>query len=410
MIEIILQIILIAGFIYLSIIILYIAALSIAGSINRKDRYTSATFKRRIAILIPAYKEDLVILETIRQALKQDYPQDKFHVFVAAHFLKDTTLDQLRKMPVTMEVIESSAGSKALSLQNLFKRIPENQFDVALILDADNLLAGDALEKINHAFDRGFRGVQIHRMAKNLNTGIAILDAISEEINNHIFRKGQRALGLSASTIGSGMAFGFEMLRKIYYKPGIIFNPACDREVDFETMKEGVIIEFIDDAIVYDEKVQSSEVYTNQRKRWMESQASHLSFFLGEHRHIQKNLNYWNRFFTNSMPPRVIILASFFIPVIFFLADKYIGTDFLRPSIPWWGLVLVVYLLSLFNAIPRKFYTLQTIKALRFLPILTFSFIKAALHIRRGRKEFIHTPKSFPPANQKEDMHHAKKG
>jgi hypothetical protein len=49
--------------------------------------------------------------------------------------------------------------------------------------------------------------VQGHRTAKNTNNSWAILDAISEEINNNIFRKGHRVLGLSSAIIGSGMAF-----------------------------------------------------------------------------------------------------------------------------------------------------------------------------------------------------------
>jgi len=35
---------------------------------------------------------------------------------------------------------------------------------------------------------------------------LALLDGISEEINNNIFRKGHQTLGLSSALIGSGMA------------------------------------------------------------------------------------------------------------------------------------------------------------------------------------------------------------
>lgn len=56
--------------------------------------------------------------------------------------------------------------------------------------------------------------VQTHRVAKNLNTNMAYLDAISEEINNSIFRLGHVNLGMSAALIGSGMAFEYSLFYK----------------------------------------------------------------------------------------------------------------------------------------------------------------------------------------------------
>lgn len=53
--------------------------------------------------------------------------------------------------------------------------------------------------------------VQTHRIAKNMNNDMALLDAVSEEINNTIFRLGHAKLGLSAALIGSGMAFRYDL-------------------------------------------------------------------------------------------------------------------------------------------------------------------------------------------------------
>ena len=55
---------------------------------------------------------------------------------------------------------------------------------------------------------------QGHRIAKNVNNSFAILDAISEEINNLIFRKAHRVVGLSSALIGSGMAFDYKIFKK----------------------------------------------------------------------------------------------------------------------------------------------------------------------------------------------------
>jgi hypothetical protein len=47
--------------------------------------------------------------------------------------------------------------------------------------------------------------VQGHRAAKT-HKDFAMLDAISEEINNNIYSKGHRAIGMSSRLAGSGMA------------------------------------------------------------------------------------------------------------------------------------------------------------------------------------------------------------
>src|SRR5690606_24787283 len=130
-------------------------------------------------------------------------------------------------------------------LNYLLNTINENDYDIALVLDGDNIMQPGFLEKINTAFNNGFNAVQGHRTAKNKNTPLATLDALSEEINNHLFRKAQRVLGFSCALIGSGMAFQFKKLKEIYNKPGIIDNPACDREVDFEIMKADITIEYL---------------------------------------------------------------------------------------------------------------------------------------------------------------------
>lgn len=62
-----------------------------------------------------------------------------------------------------------------------------NDYDIALVLDADNVIPYDYLSDINDLFaNPEVEIVQTHRSAKNLNNDMALLDAISEEINNTI--------------------------------------------------------------------------------------------------------------------------------------------------------------------------------------------------------------------------------
>ena len=95
------------------------------------------------------------------------------------------------------------------------ERYSPHEYDAITIFNSDNKIVPNALELFNNAYYSGCDAIQAHRMTENLNTNIAILNATSEEINNHLFRKAHTILGFSSALIGSGMMFDFEMFQKI---------------------------------------------------------------------------------------------------------------------------------------------------------------------------------------------------
>ncbi len=382
-------------FVVLSVITLYFFIVSLAGKLKGSPSYGIHPQKKKIAVLIPTYKEDQIILHTARKAAEHQYGGD-FKVFVAADQLQDSTIEKLRQLPLEVLPVKFEISSKARSLSSLLNHIPENEYDIALILDADNIMEEGVLEKINHAFQNGFKAVQCNRTAKNQNSTVAILDGLSEGINNHLFRRGQRALGLSSNTIGSGMAFEFKTLKAIYNKPGILGNPACDREVDFEIMKRDICIEFIDNAHVYDEKVAHKAVYERQRTRWFESQIIHLRLFFDPcEQPIPGTKDYWNKLWVNLIPPRLLIILALFTGVFFAIISHITGIGFIAPA-PWyWYGLTALFFITFVIAIPNKFYSFATIKALFYVPVLVISAVKAVFGMKVNRKEFVHTPKEF---------------
>jgi cellulose synthase/poly-beta-1,6-N-acetylglucosamine synthase-like glycosyltransferase len=381
-------------FIYASVNILYILIAAVAGHVKKSPVYLISRDKKRIAVLITSYKEDEVIVHTARMAAAHNYPKKYFDVFLAADQLKPATLQALRELDIILSVVHFETGSKARSLNNLLNTVNETNYDIALVLDGDNIMKNDFLEKINAAFQKNFKAVQGHRTAKNINTPVAILDSVSEEINNHLFRKAQRCMGFSSSTIGSGMAFEFKKLKQVYNKPGILDNPACDREVDFEMMKAGIVVEYIEDAYLLDEKVSKHQVYQNQRRRWLESQVIHLRLFLRE-QVAGKTKDYWNKLFINLIPPRIIFIAFFLFVLITSLIQSLFHLHLIFIPVTAWIILFTGYLFSMLLSIPRKLYTLRTAQALLSLPVLLFSFLKATTGMKAGRKEFVHTPKSY---------------
>ena len=381
-------------FIYLAISIFYFLVIAIAGRFGKLPVYHSSISKKNIAVIIPSYKEDAIIIDTARKAAAHNYPLANFQVLVVADKLQPETVAQLRQIPVT--VLEADVNMKSRSVNAALHYLDAGQFDIAVILDADNVMGKDCLEKINDAFHHGCQAVQCHRTAKNQQTSVALLDAISEEININLFRRGPAVLGISAAPIGSGMAFSFNLLKDIFSVDHILTNPGEDREIDMQLMKHRIFMHFIDDAYVYDEKVANAGVFEKQRVRWLEAQLNHVKrFFDTDMKDAPRTMTYFVKFFQNLLLPRLLLIMVLGLFFILLALQWSFSFNILFPAPVYWLSLIAAYGLVLILSVPGRFYSANTLKAVMQVPVLMLAMIKAILKIKTGRKEFLHTPKTF---------------
>lgn len=375
--------------ILLALAAFYIFIFSIAGLFYRQRPNTVISRHRKIAVLVPGYKEDEVIVDVAKEALNQDYPAGLFEVVIIADSFKPATLDKLRALPVTLIEVSFDKSTKAKALNKAMEKL-QSDFDIAVVLDADNIMAEGFLSKINAAFEKDHMAVQGHRSAKNMNTPLAVLDAISEEINNHIFRKGHRVLGFSSAIIGSGMAFRYDFFKKMM--PGVKAVGGFDKEIELKMLKEGHKIEYLDDAIVFDEKVHKEEVFSNQRRRWLSAQFHYFrKDFLSSVKHLVKegNVDYFDKAVQFIQPPRILLLGILLIP-----GTVFIMFNLLLHNIPFaitWAALIVLCLSSFAFSIPSSFYNRKTLRAILSLPKGMLLMFGSLLRIRGANKEFIHT-------------------
>ncbi len=384
-------------FIYLFFATLYVFVYSVAGLFYKQKQKPEVEKERKFAVLIPGYKEDAVIVGVAQKATQQDYPKDKFEVIVIADSFKKETLEALRKLPIrVVEVVfEVSKKSKAL---NKCMEVIGDDYDIAFVLDADNVMEKDVLKKINAAFDRGFDAVQGHRTAKNLNADFAILDALSEEINNHIFRKGHRVLGISSALIGSGMGIDYALFKKTM---ATVDSVGEDKEVELKIIRDNHTIEYVHDAIIYDEKTQESSNFVNQRRRWIAAQLDYFRNYFpdGLKALITKgNFDYFDKVLQMVQPPRILLSGILFIlsvlyGIIHFLPYPAVQQFFTPGFYGWLGLFVATALALLF-AIPRKFYNKRTFTALMSLPKGFVLMFISLLKIKGATQKFLHTEHS----------------
>lgn len=371
--------------IYLGFSSLYILVFSFAGLFRLKAKSRTAESLNKFAVLIPAYKEDEVILEVAEEATKQNYPPEKFDVIVIADSFQPQTIRALQSLPVTLLEVsfEKSTKSKAL---NAAMHEMGDEYDVAVVLDADNIMEADFLQKMNAAFKKDNIAVQGHRVAKNTNTSFALLDAISEEINNHIFRHGHRVLGMSAALIGSGMGIRYNYFKQMMQSIDAVGG--FDKEIELKLLRERHLIEYLPDAFVYDEKVQKAEVFQNQRRRWLSAQLHYFSkdiFKATWHLISRGNLDYFDKAIQLIQPPRVMLMG-----LLMFLSLISIIVNPLVFTIIWLGILLACIMALLF-ATPGRFYNPKTLGALATLPRALGLMFLSLMKLRGANREFIHT-------------------
>ena len=301
-------------FLLFAIAVLYLFIFAVNSLRKSKNTYPVTKKKYKYAVLFPAYKEDKVIVNSVQSFLEQEYPRDKYDIFVIAEDMKNETNKQLETLSAIVIPIQKKYSSKTNALLEAINYIEshEPQYDNVVILDADNVVESNYLEQLNNAFYSGCSAIQTHRVAKNLETNTAILDAVSEEINNSIFRKGHTQLGFSSALIGSGMAFEYELFKDCMQHAKHV---GIDKQLEILLLKQNIYIEYLNTVYTYDEKVKNNSQFYNQRRRWLSTQFSNLfsGLFSFPSAIFKGNWDYCDKLFQWMMPPRVILFGSIII-------------------------------------------------------------------------------------------------
>lgn len=373
---------------YFIYVVAYALFFSLASLRKNKSDFPTASRQAFLGVFIPAYKEDEIIVATARSALKQNY--DNYEVVIIADSLQKKTIDALRQLPVTVVEVTFEKSTKAKALNKAFTSLERN-YEIAVILDADNIMEQGVLQKINNAFQSGKHAIQTQRVAKNSNNSMAVQDGISEAINNRIYRRGFQNVGLSTPIIGSGMAYEYKLLKQTLRDIDAVGG--FDRELQLQIIEQGVRIFYLEDARVFDEKVDKSSVFGNQRRRWIASQVFYVKkFFLNAFKSLLKgNFDYFNMaVLANIQLPRLINLGTLGLLVVGTFMLRY----WLTISPLFWTVLLLAYVVAFLIALPRRYYNRQLFTAILHLPRTFWLMILSLLKIKGANQQFIHTPHS----------------
>lgn len=245
------------------------AVFAVIGFFTTK-RFPKAKQMHRYAIVIAARNEESVIANLLKSIQAQTYPASHLTVFVVADNCTDRTAEIARLHgAVCYERTDPEHRTKGYALQYLFERIQRDYtieaFEGYLVLDADNLLKDDYMDKMNDAFDSGEKIITSYRNTANLNDGcicasyaIHWLRAVRTE------HRARSVLGLATRITGTGFLFASELVKNGWNYTSL----TEDRAFCADAVLHGYSISYQHEAQFFDEQPSRFRIAMRQRIRW----------------------------------------------------------------------------------------------------------------------------------------------
>ena len=349
------------------------------GMLKRSDKYNDSRTKHRFAVIIPAYKDDEYIQKAVFSILKQEYPIDCYDIYVVSEQMSEQTNSFLSEQPITlMQANFHGKGTKMKAVKAAIKHLPEGLYDMVLIMNADNTVEPNFLEMMNDAYSSGSNAIQAHRIRLERSNNSSMLNAISDEINNCIYRSGHVNLGLSSSLNGSGMAFDFDWIKGIIDQVN-----ENDDEKAFEALllRDRIYVDYLDKAIVYATRKENRRKFYTQRRNWII--AHYHSLFTNLHRLpgaiLSGNFDYADRILNWITFPRTLLL------IVIAVMGCVSSWSYWLDGIKWWMLVLVL-LLAMAFAIPDYLVDNKFNKAIKSIPIMGIGMILNFLNLNKKKE------------------------
>jgi cellulose synthase/poly-beta-1,6-N-acetylglucosamine synthase-like glycosyltransferase len=333
------------------------------------------------AVIVTAYEHTDLLPAVVGSILKMDYQH--FIVYVVADKCDVSQLhfeDQRVVILRPPEVLASNTRSHFYAIRHFIRN-----HERLTIIDSDNIVAPDYLNKLNACFDAGYIAVQGQREAKNLDTTLACLDA-ARDIYYH-FYDGRLLfqIGSSATLAGSGMAFTVQLYRDCLEHLDIT-GAGFDKVLQAAIVQRGHRIAYAPDAIIYDEKTSGSDQLVKQRARWINTwfKYSRLGFSLMGKGILRFDFNRFIFGLILLRPPLFIfLLSSVFFTTINIFIDPVMAYLWLS------GLLFFVtgFCIALWNSkVDPRIY-----RSLTHIPKFIFYQVASLLKVRRANSYSVAT-------------------
>jgi len=256
------------GDILMSARLVLVGIFALVDRLRRPHKEASPGYNPRVAVLIPAYNEEKVIVRTIRSVLHSDYAN--LRVIVVDDGSTDRTFDAAREAYAKeiaegrVEVRTKENGGKAAALNYALDLVNE---EIYVGIDADTVIAADAISKLIPHFE----DPRIGAMAGNAKVGNRInlwtrWQAL-EYITSQNFER--RALALfHVVTVVPG-AIGAWRTASVKAAGGYPLNTVAeDADLTMQLLEQGLRVNYEDRALAFTEAPIDANGLMRQRFRW----------------------------------------------------------------------------------------------------------------------------------------------
>ncbi|MDZ4093672.1 MAG: glycosyltransferase [Paracoccaceae bacterium] len=242
-------------------------SLSVLGlALMRRPRQTGiALYTPAVTVVIPAYNEEDVILESIQTVLASDYPdlrlividdgsQDHTHERVAALWGDDPRVT----------ILQEPNQGKWMALDTAFARIDT---EIVVALDADTILLPDAIRKLVRAFHDPKVGAVAGKVQVGNQTSLLTrLQALEYTVAQNIDRRATEVFNGIMVVPGAIGAWRVAAVRKA----GLYTNEtlAEDADLTVSILRAGYRVVYEPGAISVTEAPETLRGFMRQRLRW----------------------------------------------------------------------------------------------------------------------------------------------
>ena len=232
---------------------------------KNRPRSEQAGSARRFRVLIPAHNEEAVIDALLGDLAALNGPSEADVVVLADH-CTDRTVEVASARDFTVIERESGDGGKGPALAWYLAYSPLLDGESLVVLDADNRVPPDLIEKFSQELDRGHHVLQAYLGISNPDaSAVATASALSYWASNRMVQLARRNLGWTADLGGTGMCLTKEALDAV---GGFGSSLVEDQELGVRLFLAGYPVIWLHDVSILDEKPTSAAVSVRQRSRW----------------------------------------------------------------------------------------------------------------------------------------------
>lgn len=387
-IDVVCSLIVLISFIFIMI--------SVTKSRNNNPVLVKKEGNPKIAFLIPARYEAKVIGNLLASIQRQTVKVDMQDVYVIVESEKDETCLICQEFGASVVVRkELDKKRKGYALDEGMKYILKQgkHYDMYFIMDADNILTDNYLEKMLPTYYAGYQVGVGYRNTKNGNDNmIAACSSLTFSMINTLLNKVKNKEHRTITVSGTGFYIEGNLMESF---EGFPFNSLTeDYEFSLYCTLHGITTYYNDTAIYYDEQPTSFKITVKQRSRWVKG------FFQARNKYIRdirksarkKNPNQGSQIAEAiGITPIIWCIMAFFIYILsncwLVISSIYNGISFKEPLLAIIvSLFLIYYFLLLFTAfmIAKEGDKLNMnretrMKALFFNPLFLISYIECAL-------------------------------